>query len=400
MRQFFLVILFFSASLSFASEWGTYLSRICEFDAKNATGLMDSGNFIITSEHISYIIDEKGKMDVHFAYRLKKIKQTTNNTFGLSLRNMGQEGRGDNEVDTLNIKVNDKKVTVANTIWKYSIDAIVYDDNGVPVKDIDDFNGDDYNRWFYELLSNGYRGWYYFNIDFPESNEAAIEINYKTELDYGLWIRYNSKPFWIPVSNDTALTVTVENNYNSAFLSDITDCRPLSTLVTENWRLTKSNPNTVVVTYTPGWFSNKKGVWISFHSIGGNPPAGIDPFFEVIWNDRYVGSSQEEGVYLRYRHRYKRAGYGNIIFEELEPYELIFLNRWQLRVMRNTFYARYKYKFNDNNLNLVFYTNYGNGFYDSVPPDNWYNKNFTESIFTPIERKNIEIIQNLENMRP
>jgi len=104
-------------------------------------------------------------------------------------------------------------------------------------------------------------------------------------------------------------------------------------------------------------------------------------------------------VYFKYfnvgrRDILKRDIHYDLSQRELGQYELIFLNREQLRIMRNAFYAIYKYRFNDKKLSEIFYDR----IYEKIP-DSWYNTNFSENLLSPIERKNIEIIQNLENMR-
>jgi hypothetical protein len=98
---------------------------------------------------------------------------------------------------------------------------------------------------------------------------------------------------------------------------------------------------------------------------------------------------------------YWGSGYGdrlsdNISKRELRQYELIFLNRWQLRIIRSAFFAVYKYRFNDAILIEMLYDNFGDRGWSI--PDNWFNANFKETTLSPTERRNIEIIQNLENM--
>ena len=84
----------------------------------------------------------------------------------------------------------------------------------------------------------------------------------------------------------------------------------------------------------------------------------------------------------------------NIYFNEKELSEelikqqdLFFLSNDQLRLLRNAFYAIHGYDFKSQDLKEYF-----SGF-------NWYkpNPNFSESDFTEIERKNIELIRQMEN---
>ena len=84
----------------------------------------------------------------------------------------------------------------------------------------------------------------------------------------------------------------------------------------------------------------------------------------------------------------------NIYFNEKELSEelikqqdLFFLSNDQLRLLRNAFYAIHGYDFKSQDLKEYF-----SGF-------SWYkpNPNFSESDFTEIERKNIELIRQMEN---
>jgi hypothetical protein len=396
MKNPFIILFLFSAWLSFANSWnGTYLGRISEFDAENAIGLVDTGNFIITFEHISYSLDEAGGIDVSYHYKLKRTSRNINTIFGLSLRNRGIEMRGDVEVDTLNVLVNYRKTDVFFVRYSYdAIGSVIFNDNGIPI-DVDWNNDEDFNKYFEKTIFEGYRGWYYFKVDFFDADEVDIRINYQTILD-DTSIRYNSHPFWIPIANNTNLEVTIENSYNESFLSYITDCNPTDTLVTKNWILNKPGQNKINIIFTSSWFSERKEVNIGFSSIYTPRGSPSFHFFHVIWwDDIYTGSYHEYGVFLCSRKQ--TGGYrclsDNISRRELAPYELIFLNRWQLRIMRNAFYARHRYRFSDNTLNYFLYELY----YDNYIEDR-YNSNFSEEVFSPIERRNIEIIQRLENL--
>lgn len=70
---------------------------------------------------------------------------------------------------------------------------------------------------------------------------------------------------------------------------------------------------------------------------------------------------------------------------------LITLTKEQLRILRNMFYAKHGYSFKDNNL-LEYFKN--------IPDFNYQiNPNFSESDFNEIERKNIELIREMENLK-
>jgi hypothetical protein len=385
------IILCLNTGVSFSqSSFGTNLGRICEFDAANAKGLMDTGNFIITSEEISYSVDANGGRDVSYRYKIKKLTQTRNNTFGLSLRRRGMDGYGDYPVNTLNVFVNNRLTQV--TYVKTSYDGHHYDDNGNLIPLEIDWEGEE--GWEMNMVHwfTAYKGWYYFDADFSVSGDTNIEISYRTVLD-GTGIQYDSHPFWLPVSNNAEFKVTIENNYNENFIYSITDCRPTEGLISENWKLEKPKQNTIEITYIPVWHSQNKLFYIKFSSLYRPYGSPHYYFFDIIHYDNNFQErlSTGSGVYLMPYSYYGDRWSDNISRRELMQYEFIFLNRGQLRIMRNAFYAVYKYRFNDNLLNEIFYEPY-------LPvPDYWFNTNFSGRLLSPIERRNIEIIQNLEN---
>jgi hypothetical protein len=379
-----------NTGISFSqSGFGTSLGRICEFDAANVKGLMDTGNFIITSELISYSIDTNGGRDVSYMYKIKKLTQTRNNTFGLSLRRRGMEGRGDYPVNTLNILLNGRRTQVSYVETSY--DGHHYDEDGnrMPL----DINWEDDPGVQMAQYFTAYKGWYYFNVDFLVSNEVEVEISYKTVLD-DTGIQYDSHPFWLSVSNNAEIKVTVENNFNERFIRSITGCEPTDRLVSKNWNLEKPRQNMFVITYIPTWFSEKKGISIIFNYLYPKTTMPSSHFFTIIPRDSWMSRHYEEGIYLgSFDYSYGRSP-ENISLRLLGTYELIFLNGWQLRIIRNAFYARHRYRFKDNELNQLFYESTLNLYYNNE----LFNENFTEDIISPLERMNIEIIQNLENI--
>jgi hypothetical protein len=389
-----LFFLCFCTGIAYSENEGTYLSRICEYDVRNTIGLKSNGNYIIKSEFISYYFDENYNVRIIYRYVIKKMLPSGNNTFGLSRRNRGHNGGlvSDEKIDNLKVMVNGKNTRTSYNDTPYKI----IDNNYNPIKLSQYWWQDEKEseKYMNEYMMNGYIGWYYFNIDFSNSDEAIIEIDYKTKVGDG--IKYDSKPFWIPVSNDTEMKVLIENKMSNLFLSYVTECAPMDTLVTNVWRLEKTNQNTVVITYVPGWFAKSKEIAIWFS--GAHQPRGSpsDHFFEIKKEYPYGASyygSDESGVYLTAYGFRRRDIDENISKRELRQYELIFLNKNQLRIMRNTFYAIYGYRFNYKTLSEILY----DCIYEEIP-DRWYNPNFSEALLSPIERKNIEIIQNLENM--
>jgi hypothetical protein len=374
--------------LSFAQEKSTYLSRICEYNIENAIGLEETGNFIITFEHISYSLNNNFELNVLYHYKIRKMAQIGNNTFGLSLRRHQHSRDGDVELDTLDVLVNDKKT---NAIYKETSYDVI-DDNFEPVK-INMSNEEDVEKYLGKSIFNGYKGWYYFNVDFQNSDEIDIKINYKTVFGDKIFnddaIRYDSRPFWIPVSGDAEIKIVIENKKNEAFLSSIAGWEPLDTLDTENWELKKLSENTISITYAPAWYSKNKGLSIVFSDLYRSHGSPNVHYFEIVRDEEFIGRAPANGIYLSS----SSFEENNIINRELGKYELIFLTKWQLRIMRNTFYALHKYRFNDNLLNQIFYEDY----YEHYNED-WFNKNFSTETLSLIERKNIEIIQNLENL--
>lgn len=80
--------------------------------------------------------------------------------------------------------------------------------------------------------------------------------------------------------------------------------------------------------------------------------------------------------------------------ERITPYQYIFLTNKQLYVVRNAYYARHGYIFQNQNLGRMMHENF---FAPSFGNINYKeNPNFKESMLTDIDRANIEIIKRLE----
>lgn len=77
---------------------------------------------------------------------------------------------------------------------------------------------------------------------------------------------------------------------------------------------------------------------------------------------------------------------------EIPKIKLFFLNRKQLSILRNAFYALHGYNFKNNELKEFFFNNL-DGYSELV------KKGFDEKSFNEIERKNIELIRELENAK-
>jgi hypothetical protein len=386
------VIMFFLTDLVFAAE-STYLSRICEYDIQNGIGIKETGCYVIKSETVSYSINENMEVNIVYSYRIKRFLPDGNTTFGLSLRNRGMMHgavTSDVRLNIINVQVNGRNVRVDYKDSQYNI----IDDNFNPLNHVfgDEFLG--------EYFNNGYLGWYYFNVDFANSDEVNIEISYKTIFGLGVfdseYIRYNSTPFWFPLSADAEIKILIENKRNNAFLSYVSGCSPADTLVTENCQIERPGQNTVLISYTPTWYSDNRGIRILFSDLYASRGSPNNHFFEIILSEYIIGGVLSDGLYLVSYNYLGNTIYDNISSRELKQYELIFLNGWQLRIMRNAFYAVHKYKFNDNTLNQILYYDYWDFYYQNTIPDNWFNANFTEATLSQIERRNVDIIRNLE----
>ena len=68
------------------------------------------------------------------------------------------------------------------------------------------------------------------------------------------------------------------------------------------------------------------------------------------------------------------------------------MNRIQLSILRNAFYALHGYNFKNNELKEFFFNNL-DGYSELV------KKGFDEKSFNEIEKKNIELIRELENIK-
>lgn len=87
-------------------------------------------------------------------------------------------------------------------------------------------------------------------------------------------------------------------------------------------------------------------------------------------------------------------GNKNLTKEKLSKSDLFTLSKKQLSILRNSFYAKYGYDFKNPELREYFETNCkAQGITYKVNP------NFSESVFNEVERKNIELIKEMENMK-
>jgi hypothetical protein len=80
--------------------------------------------------------------------------------------------------------------------------------------------------------------------------------------------------------------------------------------------------------------------------------------------------------------------------ERITPYQYIFLTDKQLQVVRNAYYARHGYIFQDQNLGRMMHENFFDPRFGHINYKE--NPNFKESMLTDIDRANIEIIKRLE----
>jgi len=81
--------------------------------------------------------------------------------------------------------------------------------------------------------------------------------------------------------------------------------------------------------------------------------------------------------------------------KELSLKDLFYLSSNHLRLLRNAFYAIHGYPFKDKDLYVYF-----NNIFKNVSNSNYkINPKFSESVFNEVERKNIELIKEMENMK-
>ena len=81
--------------------------------------------------------------------------------------------------------------------------------------------------------------------------------------------------------------------------------------------------------------------------------------------------------------------------KELSLKDLFYLSSNHLRLLRNAFYVIHGYPFKDKDLYVYF-----NNIFKNVSNSSYkINPNFSESVFNEVERKNIELIKEMENMK-
>jgi len=407
-RIIVIITLCFNVALAHSQEmrYTTTLGRIVEFDRENIIPLMATGNYVIVYEHISYLIDENGNLDITYHYRIRRLTQVGAGTFALALRYRPLIGGGFwiGREDLINIFINDNQIETAFIHSPY----MYFSSNGIPLEYLEE----GLENYSSPPISSTHYGWHYFSIDFPASGEVDVRINYQTILTVfdGAYINYDSRPFWIPKMDRVELGITIENNYNWLFLSDVIDIDPMTSLVSQNWRIEKPRQNRIIITYAPLWFSENQRVLISFLNLFPEADNDLWPHFLLVSVRHPVHRSNwimEEGVHIGRHHfpgRLNRPGNisrpRNISRRELGLYELVFLNNWQLRIVRNAFFARHRFMFRDETLNQIFYqstiSNRFGSFASGIPED-WFYENFSFETLSPIERRNIEIIQRLES---
>ena len=154
----------------------------------------------------------------------------------------------------------------------------------------------------------------------------------------------------------------------------------LQTLETDLMRIQRPNANTIRIDFTEKFLDNYfRSFVIDFNHWGNLPRAYVRLENEAL-NLGIKGASSE--ILLDFL-----ESNSNISQRILAPYELIFLTGNQLRVIRNTFFARHGFIFISRELQDVF-TMLGM-FYQPNP-------NFHEGMLTVIDHANIAVIQRLE----
>lgn len=124
---------------------------------------------------------------------------------------------------------------------------------------------------------------------------------------------------------------------------------------------------------------------------------------EIVCIQDYFGFSWDWArLHLYYKECYPSIKEKNILFfssknlerDFLTKLDLFTLSKKQLSILRNSFYAKYGYDFKNKELREYFEANCkSQGITYKVNP------NFSESVFNEVERKNIEHIKEMENMK-
>ncbi|ULQ58526.1 hypothetical protein K7I13_08050 [Brucepastera parasyntrophica] len=247
MKNILLLLIVITITLPCFGEYknNTQLSRLCLYPDAEENG----DSCLIRSEDIAFSIGADREIRAAYTYIVRNTRAGTRKTFGLSLRTRGQihgGGSEDKKVDDLVILVNGKPVD-----YTFQKAAYAYRDTGEIIQKAD-LNEETMDDYWIMIFSQFYTGWYYFDVDFDEAREVEIDITYSSFLTYDDdFIRYNSPPYWLDLSEDAKVRFTIENRRNDAFISNITGCQPRDTLTTEDWKLERLDKNSFTIEYTP-----------------------------------------------------------------------------------------------------------------------------------------------------
>ena len=265
----------------------------------------------------------------------------------------------------------------------------------------------------------GATAWALIEVLFPAHSTVIIQVSYIHV--YGI-PAYNSlsSAFHIPhfpylyhwgghtrfsveIINDTDLRNNVEHRwiYSIFFrridgtwsenIRTVLYLQNIQGLETEHMSIQRSAGNTIKIEFSPEFLANfHRSLVIETMPVGGTgtDDTDIGEFFRFQHHNSSENWSSRE-VYLSLSTLGIEAFQFydiNITQRELAPYQLLFLTKNQLRIMRNAFFARHGFMFQSEDLR---------NFFGSL----WnyqQNPNFHEGLLTDIDRANIAIIQRLE----
>ena len=214
-----------------------------------------------------------------------------------------------------------------------------------------------------------------FSLIIPESSSRSIVISYrnlqsgKNQVNMNYW--YNIHLYKNPNGEPVNMSFAYNASRNpELYISsiDIKNSRDESVLKSMN--VERSDKKTTKWSFRlPDYMSSENNEYLKVSLL-------------------YYGLDTEDSrLYIRHNGDTIYWNNEDLMTKLIKQQDLFFLSNDQLRLLRNAFYAIHGYDFKSQDLKEYF-----SGF-------SWYkpNPNFSESDFTEIERKNIELIRQMEN---
>jgi len=262
-----------------------------------------------------------------------------------------------------------------------------------------------YNQWSVNMgeekieLPQSSTCWTLIDVIFPKNSVVIIEVKHKEiyssynspYLEYFPGLLYWKGPtkFSVEIINEYISSNNVENYWVSdiVFTSKTSDYKgwvelnmneylqTLKDMETSIIKVLRKNENIFLVEFKEDFYKNyHRSIMIERRYWDSGP-------------DGYIYVNGKDEIYLEPLFKDSLERNNNITKRLLGQYELIFLTKNQLRIMRNVFYARHGYIFKEKNIQAMFERKFW-----------WKNPNFNESMLTDIDRVNIETIQKLEKL--